>query len=113
MSYEEVKYSDGSFRRAWVNGSGGLHREDGPAYIHYFPDGSIKEEWFYLCNVQHRELGPAVIWYNLDGSIVFETFILNGEHLGNNNIGFWVLWDGLTDEQRHKPELLKYLVRFS
>jgi hypothetical protein len=85
MSYEEFKHSNGSFRREWRNVSHQYHREDGPAIISYHPDGSIKEEFFYL----------------------------NEKFLGKDENGFWVLWDGLADDKRNNPELLKYLVRFS
>ena len=113
MSYEEIKCSDDSLEREWRNASGKYHREDGPAVIWHYPDGSIKREYFFLDGKFHRELGPAVICYNGDGSIKIERFYLNGEYLGTNNIGFWVLWDGLDDKKRQNPELLKYLVRFS
>jgi hypothetical protein len=84
MSYEEIKHSDGSFRRQWWTEGGKPHRED----------------------------GPAIIWYHSDGSILEEDFYFHG-YLGINDKGFWALWGRLTDEQRQKPELLKYLVRFS
>ena len=85
MNYEEIKHSDGSFRRVWWTEDGKPHRED----------------------------GPAIIWYHSDGSILEEDFYFHGKYLGINDKGFWALWDSLTDEQRQKPELLKYLVRFS
>jgi antitoxin component YwqK of YwqJK toxin-antitoxin module len=140
MSYEEVKYSDGYFRREsrnekrefhresgpaqihynsdgsirseffYINGK--LHREDGPASIYYYPDGSIREEFFYFNDFKHREFGPAAIFYNPDGSIHLEAFYLNGRYLGEGKKVFWALWDRLTDDKRKNPELLKYLVRF-
>jgi antitoxin component YwqK of YwqJK toxin-antitoxin module len=113
MSYEEVKYSDGSFKREWKNAHGLFYREDGPAIISYRSDGSIEWEHFYLNGVEHREVGPAEILYYPNGSIKIERFYLNGEYLGTNNIGFWAFWDRLTDDKRNNPELLKYLVRFS
>ena len=113
MSYEETKFRDGFFQRQWKNEAGKLHREDGPAYIHYSPDGSIQIEHFCLNGVQHRELGPAYIRYYPDGHIYEELFYLHQEYLGRNDEGFWKLWSRLTDEQRQKPELLKYLARFS
>jgi hypothetical protein len=84
MSYEEVKYSDGSFRRVWENGSGELHRED----------------------------GPAIIWYNSDGSIFEEDFYLHGKCLGENKEGFLMLWGRLSDEKRQSPEILKCLAKY-
>jgi antitoxin component YwqK of YwqJK toxin-antitoxin module len=113
MSYEELKHSDGSFRRAWKNENGEFHRESGPALAYYNPDGSIKGEYFYLDGVLHRELAPAAIWYYPDGSIEVESFYLNGECLGRDKKGFWTLWDCLTEDKRRNPELLKYLARFS
>ena len=113
MTYKEVKFIDGSYRRVWINVSNKHHRELGPAAIWYYPDGSINRESFYLNGVMHREVGPAETLYYPNGSIEIERFYLNGEYLGTNNIGFWVLWDKLTDDKRKNPEILKYLVRFS
>ena len=113
MSYEEIKFRDGSFRREWRAEDGKLHREYGPAIIWYYPDGSIECEYFYLDGVFHRELGPADISYYPDGSIKREYFFLNGECLGKDCEGFWALWDRLTDDKRKNPELLKCLARFS
>jgi hypothetical protein len=56
-------------------------------------------------------LGPAYIGYRLDGSIECEWY-LKGQCLGRDEKGFWALWDSLTDDQRQKPELLKYLAMF-
>ena len=113
MSYEEIKHSDGSFQRLWRDENGKYHRELAPAIILYYSDGSIKREYFYLDDFLHSELGPAIIYYLPDGSLTWEDFYLNGEFLGRDKKGFWALWDSLTDEQRQKPELLKYLVRYS
>jgi antitoxin component YwqK of YwqJK toxin-antitoxin module len=113
MSYEEIKYSDGSTRKQWTNGNGEYHRESGPALAYYYPDGSIKGEYYHLDGVLHRELAPAAIWYYPDGSIEVESFYLNGECLGRDNKGFWAFWDRLTEDKRQNLELLKYLARFS
>jgi hypothetical protein len=112
MSYEEVKYSDGSFRRVWANGSGEWHREDGPAFTCYRSDGSISSESFYFKGRYHRELGPAHTWYNENGSIHFERFYVNGVYLGDNKEGFLMLWGRLSDEKRQSPEILKCLTRY-
>jgi antitoxin component YwqK of YwqJK toxin-antitoxin module len=125
MSYEEIKNSDGSFLREWRYEDGRIHRtewrdEDGrihrelaPAVICYYPDGSIKAEYFYINGKSHRELGPADIYYNGYGSIHDEWFYLDGKFFGSNKKGFWKLWDLLNHDQRQKPELLKYLAKFS
>jgi hypothetical protein len=113
MSYEVLKFPDGSYRRVWRNASCDYHREDGPALICYYPDGSIKVEFFYINGKSHRELGPADIYYDPDESISLEEFYLNGEFIGRDKKGFWALWDRLTEDKRKNPELLKYLVRFS
>ena len=85
MSYNEIKFNNGSFKRSWRDENGKPHRED----------------------------GPAIIWYCPDGSIDWEDFYLHGECLGENKEGFWALWNRLDDKKRQNPELLKYLVRFS
>jgi len=84
MSYEEIKHSDGSFRREWMTENGKPHRED----------------------------GPAIIWYNSDGSILEEDFYFHGKFLGDDKEGFWSFWEILTEDKRKSPEILKYLVRF-
>jgi antitoxin component YwqK of YwqJK toxin-antitoxin module len=141
MSYEEVNYLNDSLEREWRNASGKYHREDGPAVICYYPDGSIKRECFFINGQQHRELAPAVICYYPDGSIKAEYFYINGKphrelgpadiyyneygsindewfyldgrFFGLNKKGFWKFWDLLNHDQRQKPELLKYLAKFS
>jgi antitoxin component YwqK of YwqJK toxin-antitoxin module len=112
MSYEEFKYSDGSFKREWKDEYGLFHREDGPAIICYYPGGSISSESFYFEGRPHRELGPAQIWYNENGSIEFERFYVNRIYLGDEKEGFWNLWRILSDEKRQSPEILKCLTRY-
>jgi hypothetical protein len=92
---------------------GVLHRELDPAAIWYYPDGPICYKQFYTKGVMHREVGPAEILYYSNGSIEKENFYLDGQCLGRDKKGFWVFWNKLTDEQRQKPELLKYLARYS
>jgi antitoxin component YwqK of YwqJK toxin-antitoxin module len=113
MSYEEIKYFDGSFKRLWRDENGKYHRELAPTIIWYYPDGSIKAEYFYINGRQHRELAPAVICYYPDASIKAEYFYFNGNYLGEYDEGFWGLSGLLTEERRRSPEILKYLVRFS
>ena len=113
MSYEEIKYRDGSYRREWRTEDGALHREPGPAIIKYNSDGSIHLEIFYTKGRFHRESGPAYILYNYDGSVSLEEFRLNCKLLGKNKEGFWALWDNLTEDKRNNPEILKCLARFS
>jgi antitoxin component YwqK of YwqJK toxin-antitoxin module len=113
MSYEEIKYSDGSFQRLWRDENGKYHRELAPAIILYYSDGSISSERFFFNGFSHSELGPADIYYQPDGSIVWEEFYINGKPLGQNKKGFWALWDRLTEEQRRSTEVLKCLMRFS
>ncbi len=113
MSYEEIKFRDGSFRREWRNISHQCHREDGPAYIHYYPNGSIQLEYFCFNGIFHREDGPAKISYYADGSIEWEIFYLNGKLLSENKGGFWRLWDKINKDERKNPTLLKYLAKYS
>ncbi len=75
--------------------------------------GYICQEWRNEKTLFHRDLEPARIFLDRDGSIEFMEFWINGEYLGDDEYGFWKLWDGLTSEQRQSCELLKYLVRFS
>jgi antitoxin component YwqK of YwqJK toxin-antitoxin module len=112
MSYEEIKYSDGSTRRQWTNGNREYHRESGPALAYYNPDGSIMTEYFYLNGVQHREDGPAYISYNYDGSIESEYFYFNGNYMDSGERGFWNLWHRLNEEKRGNLSILKIMIRY-
>jgi hypothetical protein len=113
MSYEVLKFPDGSYRRVWRNASCDYHRELAPAIISYHTDGYIIGESFYFHGRMHREDGPAHISYYPDGSTEREWFYLNGEFLGYNEEGFWVLWDNLNEDKRRSPEILKRLSGFS
>ena len=68
---------------------------------------------FYINGNCHRLDGPAQIGYFGDGSIHWEEFWIAGEFLGEDEFGFWKLWDILTEEDRQAPALLKYLMRYS
>jgi hypothetical protein len=78
-----------------------------------FPDGSFRKQSRNKKQEFHREDGPAIIWYYPDGLIHLEVFYLYGKFIGENKNGFWALWDRLDDKKRQNQELLKYLVRFS
>ena len=67
-------------------------------------DGKGTKRW-YKDGRCHREDGPAVEC--ADGC----TWYVRGEYLGDDDDGFWELWDLLTDEQRANPTLLKHLPR--
>ena len=62
---------------------------------HWFKDGK-----------RHREDGPAVEY--VDGTT---EWYFNGQLLGYDTGGFWLLWDLLTEEQRGSSTLLRYLPR--
>jgi antitoxin component YwqK of YwqJK toxin-antitoxin module len=57
---------------------GFLHREDGPAYIHYYVSGNIWYKEYFLNGLIHREDGPAFLCYNKDGSFFEKLYYLNG-----------------------------------
>ena len=59
---------------AWLNKSGQLHREDGPAFE--WPDGT--KVW-YINGKCHREDGPAIEYTN--GT---KHWYINGEYLTEN-----------------------------
>ena len=77
------------------------HREDGPAL-----ELAAGTTMWYRDGQYHREDGPSIVWPNGETS-----WHLKGERLGDNEGGFWNLWDRLTVEQRGSPTLLKYLPR--
>lgn len=84
MSYKEYKNA-WFFAKEWRDDDGNCHREDGPAYIIYYPSGSINIEHFYF----------------------------KGKFLGEGNIGFWNLWGLITEERRQAPDIIKCLARYS
>jgi hypothetical protein len=59
----------------------------------------LKDDWCL-----HRINGPALELQN-----GYKSWYVNGEWLGDNDEGFWALWDTLTDEQKQDPVLLSYL----
>ena len=85
MIYKERKNSKGYFHNGWTNNNGDYHRLDGPAYINYYPNGSIRIEEFWI----------------------------NGKYIGCNEIGFWNLWNTLTEVERQAPYILSCLARYS
>jgi len=113
MSYKERIDGSRCLHKQWRNDAGQLHREGGPAHIIYEVDGSIDREIFYINGYVGRLNGPARIGYFRDGSICWEQFWIAEEYLGEDEHGFWKLWDILTEEDRQAPALLKYLMRYS
>ena len=75
------------------------HRTDGPAVV--YADGT--QHW-YLDGKRHRIDGPAIV--SVDGD---QEWYLDDKFLGDNSVGFWALWDLLTDEQRNNLTLHMYL----
>jgi hypothetical protein len=114
-----IEYSNGG-KEWWVRGK--CHRTDGPAVER--SDGG--KEW-WVRGKCHRTDGPAVELSNgykkwcvrgkchrLDGPAVeysngHKEWWVEGKRLGNNEEGFWALWDSLSDEDRANPTLLSYL----
>jgi len=76
-----------------------LHCNDGPAAE--LNDGT---KMWCANGKRHRTDGPAIEY--ADGS---KSWFLEGECLGFNDEGFWLLWDRLTDEQRNNLNLLMHL----
>ena len=113
MSYREWKDNAGYVHKECRNELHFLHREDGPAYIQYWPGDTVHLESFLINGVYHRYSGPAYICYNLDGSIEWEHFYVDGELLGDDKKGFWALWERLDEEGRRAPDILKCLARYS
>jgi antitoxin component YwqK of YwqJK toxin-antitoxin module len=54
------------------------HREDGPAFLHYYKNGNICTESYYINGKLHRKDGPAWIKYDGNRRIEFEDYYLNG-----------------------------------
>jgi hypothetical protein len=113
VSYKEWRDTDGYSTKEWRNEAYELHREDGPAYIKFYPNGARYFEVFFFNGKRHRDSGPAHIRYNSDESISWESFHFYAENLGFDEEGFWALWDKLTEDQRKAPAILACLTRFS
>ena len=69
--------------------------------LHVQADG---DKWWYKDDELHRTDGPAV--ERIDGSKVW---FLNDQFLGEDDAGFWRLWNRLSDEQRNNLNLLMHL----
>lgn len=57
------------------------HKEDGPAYIGYYPNGVLRIEVYWVNNQIHREDGPARITYNKKGEAVLTEYIIHGKYI--------------------------------
>ena len=85
--------------KRWKNSNGQYHRIGGPAIV--WPDGY--KAWL-INGKRHRLNGPAIMY--ADGTYYWYA---KGECLGDDDKGFWALWEILTDEQKKDPTLLSYL----
>ena len=97
---ESVMEIDGMGNKIWRNLEGEYHRIGGPAVEYRNGD-----KCWYQNGQLHRTNGPATVWYSSD----YKLWYVNGKWLGNNDKGFWALWDTLTPEQKQDPTLLSYL----
>ena len=110
--------------KRWINKSGELHREDGPA-VEYVDgtkiwiqngkchrlDGPAAEmangsKHWYKDGKLHRADGPAIEWGTVKLST---TWYHNNHHLGQDIEGFWKLWDLLNEEERQNVNLHMWL----
>ena len=69
-------YESGKVSEEWFYRDEKLHREDGPAIIHYCENGKIKSEFFWVNHKRHRSNGPAAIDYHENGKIEREFYYL-------------------------------------
>ena len=63
----------------WWYLDGKKHREDGPAWIVYYPNGQVQTEQWWLDGQGHREDGPAWIEYSKEGQVEIDTWYLDGQ----------------------------------
>lgn len=54
-----------------------LHRENGPAYIHYYKNGNIHYQQYCLNGQLHNLKGPAFVFYNKDGTVSDKHYYIN------------------------------------
>ena len=80
---KHIKYYDGTKKkcREYYELNDKLHRENGPASIHYYESGNIGIEYYCIDGEDHREDGPARIWYYENGNIRSEYYYINGKEL--------------------------------
>jgi hypothetical protein len=71
----ELKTPEG-VRLSWHSDANGmtLHREDGPAVVHY--DG---ERSWYLNGNRHRDNGPAIEWHSNSGPHTYNKWFKHGQ----------------------------------
>jgi uncharacterized protein len=72
-----IIYYEKSYYISYCNDNSELHREDGPANIHYYKNGKVFIESYYIKGKRHRENGPADIWYYENGNIKTEMYFIN------------------------------------
>jgi hypothetical protein len=97
---ESVMEIDVSGTKIWRNSKGEHHRTDGPAI-----EWTNGDKAWCVGGKYHRTNGPAVEWSNGD-----KAWWVNDKYLGYNDIGFWALWEQLSDEDRANPTLLSHLL---
>ena len=56
-----------------------LHKEDGPAYIHFYNTGQLCSVGYYRNGDLHKEDGPAAISYSKSGDVDCTMYAISGK----------------------------------
>lgn len=77
-------YSDESVSADEYRVDGHLHREDGPAMVHYERDGSIEAEFWFYQGKRHCSTGPAHTAYPCGTQGIIISYWKHGKRLDPN-----------------------------
>lgn len=58
-----------------------FHREDGPAFISYYPGNILNDALYYNNGKRHRIDGPACTKYFMSGNIIEEQYWVNDQRI--------------------------------
>jgi antitoxin component YwqK of YwqJK toxin-antitoxin module len=81
----------------------GIHKEDGPAQIHYYMNGKKRKETYYINNKIHNDKNAAVVFYFPNGKKQGEFFFYNNDKIEVSSLEEFLLY---VEEQKVKEYLL-------
>ena len=82
MSNPKRRYRrDGQKSSEEYRANGVWHREDGPAFTHWYENGQVRCEAYVINDKAHRADGPAYIEWDESGNMCVEEFWLHDKEV--------------------------------